>query len=163
MNTASAQSGLAEKTEGTSVRTPIQPTGYGSAVPESSPTFSLDSLAETAMAHAREFMEEIEDDEDVARIPAIECLPEFAVSVAKAAHEAMAPMPHIFVGGEGSVGFMWARKQGNCYLYAELDKMEAEWTELEGGERSLEKDLDLRYSSNDWDVLTHRLHVACAE
>lgn len=163
MNTVAAQSGLAEKQEGTSVRTPIQPTGYGSAAPESPPAFSLASLTETAMADARQFMEEIEDDEDMARIPAIECLPEFAVSVAEAACKALAPMPHIFVGGEGSVGFMWARKQGNCYLYAELDKMEAEWTELEGGERSLEKDLDLRCGSNDWDVLTHRLHEACAE
>lgn len=111
----------------------------------------------------REFVSTLELEEGDESIDGIENLPRFMERIASAASDPSIPLPVIFEGGHGRVGFMWYREQGDCYLYTKLDSMEAKWVESEHGEHIRTQMLDMSYWYTDWNVLERNLQAAYAE
>ena len=110
-----------------------------------------------------EFLEIREHDPDAEPIDAVEDLRSFMGSIARVSVASSADIPEIFAGGDGQIGFMWYRPQGDCYLYANLATKKAQWVRTNRGKYVENiKDLDMNCQSEDWLFLVRKLRAAHA-
>ena len=124
-----------------------------------------EGVSRLAQERVCEFVSTLGLDEDDESIDGIENLPRFMERIASIASDTSVPLPVIFEGGHGSVGLMWSREQGNCYLYAELNSMEAQWVERRNGERRRTEhlDMDMGRLAKGWKTLERNLQAAYTE
>lgn len=109
---------------------------------------------------AEQFQNRIASDNEAETPAGISCLEDFVASLLRVSEHASASEPHLFADEDGYIGVQWSREDGNCYLYARLDKGFGDWKVRENGTVKYETRLNLRDGKEGWEDLAANLSQA---
>ena len=119
---------------------------------------------ERASRKYREFASELREADSMASIADSKNIMHWVIGeVFVASDLSQVHCPELFEGAWDKLGFQWTRDIGDCYLYVNLENLEAQWVERADESRTENVCLNLEDGHADWDRLSKYLQKALSD